>query len=195
MLSWKKLVFLPLMLIGVLWLCTGGIVVYHYRIYESDSRFVGDEALVFKCSVITHVNSYGVPFLFLKYKDSLPYSIQLTVYDHQNAYSRLFVDTVSIEYRNGPMLEIVSPKDEFSKEFKDHAATASLSGEVTTIHSRQVSHTFKGVVDQPATFRLTIVVRFRCNDGSIVRKVFTEEFRRSTYSSTKTGWAWFFSLG
>jgi hypothetical protein len=82
--SMKKVVALCcLILCATVWLFTGGIFVSDYWSYDGQSSITTGKGLAFTLWIDTHVQEHGIPLVFLHCRDKMPYSIRLSVYDHE----------------------------------------------------------------------------------------------------------------
>ena len=188
----KKVIALCcLMVCAILWLFAGGIVVSNYWSYGGQSNVTTGQGLAFTLWIDTHVEQRGIPFVFLHYEDKVPYSIRLNVYDHDaKTFSRLLLDEVVIEYPGGEVVEIVSPRDQWTKSFEKYVYYNSSSAGVIQHESLKVDHYFTGVIGKPRDFRLKMRGRFLLKDGSQIEASVDEMFRTSRDCEVTTGWGW-----
>jgi hypothetical protein len=138
---WKRGSLLAVLVFGVAWLCTGGLVVHSYWVLpfnSSDKEFRPYIMAKVKCPQATN----GIPFVYQYYGDRLPFGISLTYITHNVVEQpRIEFDLLTIKFSDGRETDLVDrfraglvPRAEehwYIDDFHVNQKRPSLRSEVT----------------------------------------------------------------
>ncbi len=179
-----------LVIIAGVWLRTLGLAILDYRWYGGSTPFEMQEGPRLHVYIDTRVRQLGIPFLVTYSTDSLPYGINLCLHDNRPTTVRtLVLEEVTVVYPDGSATHVISPEDNWSKEFEEDTIVNSSPQGLVYTDIRIVEHHFSGVVKRASDFQLRLAGWYIFQDGSRIPIKIAMENRLERVRRFKTGWA------
>ena len=174
---------------GIFWLITGGLVVYDYSWYGGFATLPVPGGPPIVLTVDTHVQDVGVPFVFSYLSDHVPYSLEIAAYDDDKGKITvtLFIDDLSIVYPDGRAVEVISPMDRWTQDFRRYSLAGLSEGPLNGPPLR-VECRLERVIGEATDFRVKISGRYSFDDGSLIDFAVGHTFHAEKRSTIRTGW-------
>jgi hypothetical protein len=185
-----RLVVILLAIPSILWMFTGGCVVFNYQ-WVSAPPYNRNYRPLLLVDVEKEYTQHGVPYLFLYSTEDVPYDMTLTYIHHDIVHEpEICFEEITLIDFNGPEVSLIDdPNGQVVIPHRDEHWYIDDNGDMQKTPCLRADLRYPACIDYPPTFDLRVKLRLYSGGREIDRIVTTVKVRSHPYTERWTTWS------